>query len=92
MIFILNYSTVWENLVKNKFAFCYVVFNNRVLQIGDLRAVSGILYIMLEKLRVKLGVLDSSNGKYTGALLETFLKIWTRVCQCSKGFCDDVLE
>ena len=63
-----------------------------MLQIGDMRAVSGILHIMLEKLRVKLGVLDISNGKQTGTFLETFFNNWTWVCQCSKGFCDDVLE
>lgn len=54
-----------------------VVFNIRMLQIGDMRAVSGILYILLEKLRVKLGVLDISNGKQTGALLNPFQELHT---------------
>jgi carotenoid cleavage dioxygenase len=35
-------------------------------KIGNMRGVSGIFYLMLEQLRVKLGVLDVSNGQQTG--------------------------
>jgi carotenoid cleavage dioxygenase len=34
--------------------------------IGSLRGVPGLFYIMLENLRIKLGVLDVSNGQHTG--------------------------
>lgn len=37
----------------------------KFFKVGDARGVSGIMYIMLEQLRIKLGVLDVSNGQHT---------------------------
>jgi carotenoid cleavage dioxygenase-like enzyme len=44
-------------------------------KLGNMRGVSGIMYVMLEKLRIKLGVLDVSNGNQTGcyAILQSLL-------------------